>query len=72
MGTLKVIKDLILFLFKVFKELKILKRKKEVGDAFEASGKDQRPIEKVISASSGRPSKYRYAGMRTRKAKKRR
>ena len=71
MGTLKVIRDLLGLIFKIAKEISIFKKKKEVGDAFDASDKDQRPIEKDISTSSGRPSKYRYAGMRTRKAKKR-
>lgn len=46
---------------------------KKVDDAFKESdeNKDQRPIEEAISGSSGRPTKYEYDGMRTRKAKKR-
>lgn len=47
--------------------------RKRVDDAFKKSdaSKNQRPIEEAISGSSGRPTKYEYDGMRTRKAKKR-
>lgn len=71
MGTLKAIREIIVLIATIIKKFNVFQKKKKVEEAFENSVDDQRPIEEAISGTSGNPTKYKYAGLRTRKAKKR-
>ena len=57
--------------FALYKKISKALSRKRVDDAFAKSENDQRPIEDLISSSSGLPSNDDYDGMHSRPAKKR-
>lgn len=69
--VIRLLRDILFYGYALFSKVSKAIKRKKVEDAFEESKNDQRPIEGVISPSSGNPSNDDYDGMRTRKAKER-